>query len=94
MAKRKTAQDDLHGLTFDAAKRSWILRITINMGEKVIGKRIRIPMRTSVQKRAMQRKAGAIEALESVGLQVIVRKQKRKSEPDNSAAFTTENTNR
>lgn len=76
--KRESELQWLHGLTWDKSKGRWKLRLTLDMGRKVVGKRISIPLRTADEKVAIQKRDGIVEGYRRIGLTVRGRALPRK----------------
>jgi DNA-binding XRE family transcriptional regulator len=68
----------VHHLDWEQGK-GWRLRVTVDVGKKVVGKRISLRLGTYVLEEAMQRKKVIVALLTKLGLTVRQRVQKRRS---------------
>jgi len=75
----QTELKKLYNLTWEPKKRRWRLRLTINVGKKVVGKRITVDLKAGDAKSAIQQRATIITAYEKLGLTICKRPQKAKS---------------
>jgi hypothetical protein len=66
-----------HGLTWDGTKRRWKLRITIDRGRKIVGKRIQLHLPGTRRENAIAIRETVIEAIELLGVKVNVKPQNR-----------------
>jgi hypothetical protein len=76
--KRKLdALAESHHLYWEKHK-GWMLRLTIDVGAKVIGKRVKVRLRTLVLDEAKQRRELVIASFRTLGLTVRPRVQRRR----------------
>jgi hypothetical protein len=67
----------LHGLSWDTSKRRWKLKLTIDMGSKIVGKRVQFSLPTSDTETAIRHRDAVIRGYEQLGLTVTTRRQAR-----------------
>ena len=76
LSKRKT---DEHGLTWDKAKRRWVLKITLDIDKRLVGHRIVVHLRTTDVRVAIAKRQAILDAFGKLGIHVSKRAQKRKA---------------
>lgn len=74
-SERKLAANHLY---FDKAKNRFNLRFTVDLGPKVIGKRVSVKLNTKDLRKAIELRDHIIKAFRALGLTVRPRVQKRK----------------
>lgn len=70
-----------HHLVWDKQKQKWTLRVTVDMGEKVCGKRVCVRFKAPDMFIAMIKSDAIIEAFKALGLSIRPRLQKPRNEP-------------
>lgn len=75
----------MHGLTWDNVRQRWKLRITLDAGKKVVGKRVCMNLKTANAAVATQTRDAVIEAFRQLGLTVRERHIARKSDERRAA---------
>lgn len=73
--KRKAKLRKSHHLYWEKHK-GWFTRVTISMGTKVVGKRVKIRLYTKDETTAIERRPVVIAAYKKLGLVVVTRLQK------------------
>lgn len=67
----------LYSLTWDVYRHRWRLRLTINVGKKIVGKRICVDIKCISPKEAVAQRRTVISAFKKLGLEIIIRRQAR-----------------
>lgn len=67
-----------HHLFWDKQKQKWELRVTVDMGQKVVGKRIKIRFKAPDHFIATVKRDAILEAFKALGLKIRPRLQKPK----------------
>ena len=80
--------DELHHLIWDKQRGRWEVRLTIDVGKKLVGKRIRVKLRTADAHEAMRQRDVLIVGYKKLGLTVRDRRQKRWAKKAESMART------
>lgn len=77
LSKRKTEE---HGLTWDKAKRRWVLKLTLDIDKRLVGHRIVVHLRTTDARVAIAKREAILDAFGKLGIKVSKRAQRRKAE--------------
>ncbi len=71
----------MHGLTWDRAKERWKLRVTLDRGRKLVGKRVGLYLQRGLDEQtAMECRNALVEGIEALGLQVKFRPVSRRGD--------------
>lgn len=65
-----------HHLVWDHQKKKWTLRVTVDMGEKVVGKRVCVRFKAPDLFLATVKRDAILEAFKALGLKIRPRMQK------------------
>lgn len=68
---------DLHNITFNRSRNSWKIRVTIDRGKKVTGKRICVDVPAATEAEAIGARDAVLAALAAVGLKAVKPKPRR-----------------
>lgn len=71
----------MHGLSWDTSKGTFRLRVTLDVGKKVVGKRLQFLLPTSDTHTAIVMRDSIIRGYQKLGLKVTTRFITRKPEP-------------
>lgn len=69
-----------HHLTFERHK-GWTLRVTVQIGKKIVGKRLKFYLKTRILSEAEKNRELVLSTLRKLGLTVKLRHQKKKGAP-------------
>lgn len=70
-----------HHIVWDKQKQKWTLRVTVDMGKKIVGKRVCVRFRAPDMFLATIKRDAILEAFKALGLKIRPRLQKPRKEP-------------
>lgn len=73
-----------YGLLWDKSRNQWLLRLTVDCGLKVMGKRLKMYLRAGTLEESMLERDATIRAYERIGLTVAARRISRVTPPEDA----------